>query len=387
MGKGRSTFGCVQRMSRDVYRLRWHEDTPEGRKRRSETVYGTRREAELRMAEIHTTVGKSYGGTPTVAECYERWWLPEAKARLEEGSLSKSSFVNFESHWKNHVGKKWGDVPIDKIRKDAIVDWLQGMTAGTARISRSLARQVLEFPVRYDVVQSNPFDVKVRMPTKARPHQKDVYDLDTLLDVALAFRGSPLEAAVILAGLGSCRMGESLAVRGEDVFQVDAGGFRFAAAAICKQVPRMGGDVTDKLKNKWSYRSVLLPEAVGDRLLEIASAGGWLCDDGTGSPLTYYAAKNLWTDGLASAGFKHIPFRNLRNSWKTAMEHEVGVKHETIEKLMGHVSEGTSGKYYDRPRAEQLAESYAKAYANRRFASSWDILGHKDVMQAVYLGL
>lgn len=371
MARGRSTFGCVQRMARDVYRLRWHEDTPEGRKRRSETVYGTRREAELRMAEIHASVGKSYGGAPTVAQCYERWWLPDARARLEEGSLSKGSMTNFLSHWNNHVEPRWGKVPVDQLKKDEIADWLHGMSAGSAKVARTVARQVLDFPVRYDVIQANPFDFKVRMPTKSNAHSKDVYDVDALMRVAKAFEGSPIEAAVLLSAFGSCRVSEALAVTSEDVSEIEALGVRFACANVCKQVEKDGRNVTDRLKNKWSYRPVLLPESVGDRLLEIARGrDGLLSDDGTGRAFSNYGANRLWERGLASAGMDKIPFRNLRNSWKTAMEHEVGVKHETIERLMGHVSEGTSGRHYDRPVAQQLAESFARAYLSRPFARS-----------------
>lgn len=371
MAKGRSTFGCVQRMTRDVYRLRWHEDTPEGRRRRSETVYGTRREAELRMAEIHATVGKSYGGAPTVAECYERWWLPEARARLEEGSLSESSMKSFLSHWRNHVSPKWGDVPVDQLKKDEIASWLQGMSAGTANVAKSLARQVLDFPVRYDVVQSNPFDFKVRMPTKANEHGKGVYDLDTLVRVAEVFRGSPIEAAVLLCGLASCRVGEALGTRCEELYEIDALGVRMVAVPIRRQVSTNTGKVTDRLKNKWSYRCVLLPESAGRRLLEIAGDGdGWVCRDGAGGHMSRYSVTRTWDKGVESAGLERIPFRNLRNSWHTAMEHEVGVRHETIERLMGHVCEGTSGQHYDRPATQQLAESFARAYLSRPFARS-----------------
>lgn len=370
MARGRSTFGCVQRMARDVYRLRWHEDAPEGRVRRSETVYGTRREAELRMAEIHASVGKVYGGAPTVAQCYERWWLPDARARLEDGSLAKSSWITFTGHWKNHVEPKWGKVPVDKIRKDKVVEWLQEMSAGTANVSRTVARQVLDFPVRYDVIQSNPFDVRARMPTKSNAHSKDVYDLDGLLRVARAFEGSPIEAAVLLSAFGSCRVGEALAVEASDVSRIEALGVRFAGANICKQVSRSDASVVGRLKNKWSHRTVLLPESVGDRLIEIASRGGWLCDDGTGRPVNGYAADRMWTKGVKEAGFPKIPLRNLRNSWRTAMSYEVGVDHDTVERLMGHSVDGTSGKYYDRPVAQQLAESFARAYLGRPFARS-----------------
>lgn len=369
----RREFGSIARVSKDVYRLRWMEDTPDGRKRRSETVRGTKREAALRLSQISTEIGRSYGGAPTVGRCWERWWVPDAIARLEEGSLAKSSYDNFMSNWKNHVCPTWGDVPIDKIKREKVAEWLQGMSAGTARVARSMAKQVLEFAVMYDVIDKNPFDFKVRMPTKKAEQSKDVYDLDTLLRVAREFRGTPIEAAVILAGLGSCRVGESLAARKEELFEVEAWGVRFVAVPICRQVSSNTRTVTDRLKNEWSYRCVLLPEAVGDRLLTLATGEpGWLCDNGVGKPINPYSAKRVWYDVIGKNGLPSIPFRNLRNSWETAMNHEVGVHRDTIERLMGHACPGTSGKHYDRPVAEQLALSYARAYVSNPFARTWD---------------
>ena len=72
----RSTFGNVQRIDRDHYRLRWWELIGGEYKRRSETVRGTRREAERRLAEIRASLDETARGprraVPTVGECYER---------------------------------------------------------------------------------------------------------------------------------------------------------------------------------------------------------------------------------------------------------------------------------------------------------------------------
>lgn len=55
--KKRSTFGSVAKLSSDRWRLRWWADGPDGRKRRTEVVHGTRREAEDRMAEMRLAWG------------------------------------------------------------------------------------------------------------------------------------------------------------------------------------------------------------------------------------------------------------------------------------------------------------------------------------------
>ena len=53
MPRMRSDWGCVQEIDRGRrYRLRWWAETPEGYRRCSEVVRGTRREAHDRLASL-----------------------------------------------------------------------------------------------------------------------------------------------------------------------------------------------------------------------------------------------------------------------------------------------------------------------------------------------
>ena len=136
------------------------------------------------------------------------------------------------------------------------------------------------------------------------------------------------------------------------------------------------GEAVDSLKTRWSYRPALLPERVGDRLLQIAAeraAAGdpWLVGDGLGGTITQNALRRCWKR-LDVGDLPRIDFRNLRNSWETAMKHEVGVPGHVIERLMGHGGGNATATYYDRPSVEQLARQYAEAYKAHPFARDWD---------------
>ena len=48
----RASWGCVQRLGRDRYRIRYWADLGDGYRRRTETVRGTRREADARLAAL-----------------------------------------------------------------------------------------------------------------------------------------------------------------------------------------------------------------------------------------------------------------------------------------------------------------------------------------------
>lgn len=379
MARGkRASFGSITRQDKDTWRLRWWADTPTGRRRVSETVHGSRRDAEHRLAEIHVEVGAERGVTvPTVSQCYAKWWLPEAEARVEDGDLAPASLVNFESAWRNHVEPMWGHVPADKVRKDKVAEWYMTMSGGTARVARTVAKQVLDFPFKYDLIPSNPFDFKTRMPKAKAVHSKEVFDLAELLSIARALKGSAIEASFLLSAFGSCRVGESLAVRASEVRAIKEGGVAFAAVHVVRQVSRITGLVDERLKNEWSERTVLVPDRLGERLVELSfdcmcNGLEWLCDDGTGKPLNLQQVSRVWHAACDANGIQRVPYRNLRNSWQTAMRNEVGLPVELIERLMGHVGRGTSELHYDRPSDEQLATAYARAYKSKPFARKWD---------------
>lgn len=371
MPKRRAAFGSIAKIDRDTWRLRWWADTPEGRRRVSETVHGTRRDAEHRLAEIHVEVGAERGGVPTVGYAYEHWWLPEAGSRVAPNTLKM-----YRSNWSAHSRDRWAEVPLSEVRRKEYQDWLLSKTYAVANVAKALLRQVGEAAVLYEAVDANPFDFKVRLPKNESPGDKTVYTLGELLSAAAAARGSAVEAAVLLAGFGSCRVGESMAVRCDEVRPLEVDGVRFAVAAVGRQVDNGTGDAVDLLKTRWSYRAALLPERIGDRLLEIAAeraAAGdpWLVGDGTGGVLRQRRLRECWK-AVDLGGLPHIDFRNLRNSWETSMRHEVGLPEHLVERLMGHGGGTVTATYYDRPSVEQLARQYAAAYKVHPFARDWD---------------
>lgn len=368
----RSSFGSVTKLDRDTWRLRWWADTPEGRRRVSETVHGTRREAEDRLAEIRCEVGSEQGGSVTVGVAYERLWLPDARGRVAPNTLAM-----YESSWGRHGRDRWAKVPMSEVRRKDVQDWLSTKTYAVASVAKTLLKQVGDAAVLYERADSNPFDFRVRLPKNESPADKTIYTLAQLLELADRAEGSHIEAAVLLAAFGSCRVGEAMAVRCDEVEAIEVDGVRFAAAKVGRQVDNKTGATTDLLKTRWSYRPALLPGRVGARLLAIAeersTAGDpWLVGDGLGGTISQNALRRSW-HRLDLGNLPRIDFRNLRNSWETAMKHEVGVAEHVIERMMGHGGGTVTMTYYDRPTVEQLAYGFAQAYKLRPFAGDWDI--------------
>lgn len=358
----RRAWGSVTEAARGKkYVLRWVENTPSGRKRRSRTVYGTYREACNELAKIQATRCDERV-MPTVGQLYEARYLPWLE-RKYDGSESGTP-NSYKRAWDSVCARRWADVPIDQIKPLEVQEWLDGMAYGNAHWALVVMRRTLDFAVNLDQIPANPFRRKYEMPRKSSEHQKNVYTLRQAEAMLGRVEGLPYEAAYILAAFGGCRTGESLAVRVEDVREIEAGGVRFAVASITKQAGNMNGEVVGRTKNAQSAREAIIPEPYCDALLRVRdqrAADGlkWLCMMGA-SQMGKAAAGAMWRK------LGGIPFANLRNSWRTFAQFEWGVGYDTLELLMGHKLPGVTGQHYLRPSTEQLAEDFAAAYAEKR---------------------
>lgn len=371
--KQRSTWGSITRLGKDRYRLRWWEERDDGYARRSEVVRGTRRAAERRLAEIRSSLDETAPHRMarhklTVGEAFEMWWLPDAKDRLSVGEMAKSTFDNYVSRWRCHVRPVWGDVALTDVRPIDVQEWLLGLTKDMASMSLMLMRQVFEMCVRYEATDRNPVAGRFRMPKRAdRRHSKDVYTLDEMTTALDAVKGTGAYVPAVLCGIGSCRVGESLGARIDlgEVRKITACGMTIAVVDVVRNVDRNGHVGPDHaLKTPQSERPVVIPEPWS---IDVLSVGGtWLCDRGTGSPLSQSSVNHIWLRSLESSGIKPIPFRNLRNSWRTFMRWELGIQEDLLEAMMGHAGKNVGEVHYDRPREEVFAQTVADAWVRYR---------------------
>ena len=66
----RSSWGSVEKLPSGRWRVRWWESTPQGWKRQSETIDGSRKDAERRLAQIRVAADDA-PRVPTVGEAWE----------------------------------------------------------------------------------------------------------------------------------------------------------------------------------------------------------------------------------------------------------------------------------------------------------------------------
>lgn len=364
---GRSHWGSNDPAGRGKRRLRYWADLHDGRgyMRHSMTIRGTAGDGWLILDRLHLEHSRDTV-VPTVGQAYEMWWLPDAEERIGSGELARSTFRGYESRWRTHVESRWGSVPVSDVKVLDIQEWLKSLTTSIAELSLILLRQILEFCVMYELIPRNPASGRFRMPKKVEmAHSKDVYTLSETIAAIDAVRGTVAYIPAILCGLGSCRVGESLGARVDlgEVRRVEVRGMTVAVIDLVRQVD-VSGHPMDALKTKGSERPIVIPEPWS--LDVLSEPGPWLCDKGFGEPLSQITVRRWWKSSLEAAGIKPIPFRNLRNSWRTYMRWELGVDEDLLEAMMGHAGRNVGEIHYDRPRWEVFAAVVADAWARYR---------------------
>lgn len=379
----RSAWGSVQRLGPNRYRLRWWEDRGGDYARRSEVVRGTRKEATRRLAEIRAGLDETAPhGRPrarrkmTVGEAYETWWLPETEERVERGALARQSLTNYLSRWRKYVKPRWADVACADVRPADVQEWLLTMTRKPAADALYVLRAVLDRAVLFEVVASNPARARYRMPQEQVDRTDGAYTLAELDRIAQAARGRVTEAAILLMAFGSCRTGESLGVRVDEVARVTSHGLDLTTAEIVRQVTsdrRVSAD--GELKNRQSVRTVVVPPPWGDRLWELAQEAqargdAWLTDSGLGRPVYQHRLRRDWAASTEAAGLPPKAARAARRSWETFMRWEMGVSPSKIEAMMGHRLPGVTGEHYDKPDAAMFVDAVAEAFARKPFVRS-----------------
>ena len=371
--KQRRAWGSVTEVKRGKkYVLRWMENTPEGRKRKTRTVYGTYREACCALDSVHATamMAGTADRTLTIGEVHDKWWAKDIETRVQEGELKRSSATSYELLWNTHVAKRWADVPCDMVRQSDVQDWLDTMTKSTAMGAVAVAQQIMDVAVLREEAQANKFRVKYRMPQSGEKRTKDVLTIDEADRVLENLRGNLLEPAYILSCFGSCRVAESLAVMVDEVRFEARNGAVFAVATIHRQaakngMPREVGD----MKNEQSNRIIVIPPPYSERLREIVSARTkegieWVTHKGDGMPFSLGVASNTWRRQWPEFGIdgKWVTMQNLRPTWRTVAEGRWGIRSRLLEILMGHKLEGVSGKHYIRPDDELIVDMFVEDY-------------------------
>ncbi len=369
--KMRSSWGSVSEVSRGVWRLRYWAETPEGYRRCSETVRGTRKQAEDRLAALRLN-HSSDAPAPTIGEVYRRWYLPGMQRMVETGERSPATLKTYQTTWGKHIAPRWADVPVDQVQPLAVQQWLSTMQHSAALAAMHVLCPLVDYAVRYGCCETNAFRAKYLMPAKSTSKRQDagIWTLEELGQLWERVRGEWFEGAFLLAAFGGMRVGEALGVKLEDIEDVSQD-VPLALIHVNRQVSNRGV-ISETLKNKQSVRVVPIAGKAASALLAWDNGSQWVTTDGLGSYNTQARLGYSWRLSLEGSSLSH-PFRNLRNAYQTWMRWDMRVAPYFIETIMGHKVAGVTGEYYDRPVAQMLAEVVADAYRKRPYDKTWNL--------------
>ena len=358
--KRRRSWGSITTVNKNKHILRWTENSPEGRTRKSHTFYGTYREAILELDKKHVEHAHDVL-SPTIGKIYKTLYLPQLEQRLKAGTLAKSSYNAFVHAYEHDMAPTWDKILVTEVKPAKVQEWLLTLTYSIAQINVIVFKTILDIAMNYEMVDVNVLRRKYIMPAKANKHAKTVFTIDEAMDMLDRVHGQLFEAAYITSTFGGARLGESLAVSKPDIRTMESDGQAFVVVSINKQIIQGSKLVTTRMKTEQSLRETLVPMKYGgQRLLEIVDSADslWLNDNLSGEPLEQKKLTSLWK-ALTKDDF--IPFRNLRNSWRTFAQYVWGVDYDTLELLMGHKLQGITGAHYLRPSINDLAHNFALA--------------------------
>jgi len=306
------------------------------------------REIERLRRECGTVSAAAFGSM-SVADFVADVWLGPRRARLRATTLA-----GYDATVKNHIRPAFSRVPVRDVTALHITPVLAKLKPGAALNVYKMLKAALALAVDAGVLSSNPAAM-VERPTLPE-YRADVYDLAETVRVLEVFRGTDVEAGVLIAATCGTRVSETCALDWADLtLGADGGEVR-----VTKGYHRVAGErVTTDTKTERSTRTVAIPPFAVARLLEIRRVGPLMVDS-TGQRMTPTGFSARWRrvllpryakDGtlVYEPPMRYIELKNLRHSMSTLLL-DLGATMREVSRRDGHSRESTTDGYYNRPR-------------------------------------
>ncbi|PPF38379.1 site-specific integrase [Pseudoclavibacter sp. AY1H1] len=312
------------------YRVRYRK--PDG-KQTDKRGFRTKKEAEafantVEVSKLRGEFVTEAAGRVTVGELWPRWIA--TKQGMKE-SYKRTLNVAYSTH----VEAKWGAVPVGKVKRSEVREWVHGMakSASVSRRAHGILAGILDLAVDDKAVHAN---VARGIPLPRKVRQKHAYltvpQLATLASHAKANAGM-----VWFLGTTGLRWGEAVALRGKHVdrerrrIRVEVSA-TMVGSTLVPDTPK-GGVARDVPVTKFALERIpkALPEAV---LLPVPS---------TGRMRTYSPGSESWFSGAlsrAQAEDPKIPDLVIHDLRHTAASIAIssGANVKAVQRMLGHTS-------------------------------------------------
>lgn len=302
----------------------------------SKNVRGTRRDAERELARL--LVQYSRGEAPTkstLSEFFYSYYLPDARNRLRPSTVDC-----YEKDFRVLLEAPLGCYELAKITPVAVDGLLGALPEARRRKAYAMLRQILNKAVRWDFIDSSP--MKRVEPPKSSSYEPEVLSASEASAYLEYFKGTSIEAAVLVAIGAGLRRSEIIALDWDDI--------RNGAVHVSKGITKTSNGLhTDEPKSRFGIRTVHLPSSVSNRLEELRGEGPLLVGV-DGKRMTPDALSHRY--GILAAklpdGLSRISLKNLRHTSLT-LALEGGADILAVSRRGGHSGPGITSRYYLRP--------------------------------------
>lgn len=340
--------GCIRQRSPGSWQLIW--ELPRGangkRQSRSETVRGSKREAEARLREILLSLDN---GTYidkvslTVAGWLEEW------LRLTKSKVAPTTHAGYESYCRQHLMPRLGRLKLAKLTPVHIEGCYTAMLEGgrkdgrgqlsprTVKHAHVILHTALARAVRLKLRADNPCDAAE--PPRVVEEELHSFTEGQVVALLAAVRDTPLSIAVVLAIATGCRRGELCGLRWSDI------DFDGAMLTVRRASQVTKGTVSYKEpKTRRSRRAVPLPSFAVEALrrhkqwqelhhLRVGDAYIVTWEDGR--PLHPDYISKVFGQTAARLGLPTTRFHALRHTCASVLL-KADVHPKVVSEILGH---------------------------------------------------
>ena len=342
--KTRSSFGSIQYLSTDRYRVFWEVPPgPDGKRgRRSKTIIGTRRDAEDFLAAMRLSPGS--------AMTYRQLHLRMAE---EEAKLAKGTRLEYARSW-SVIEAAMGSRQVASTTSAEAERVIR--SAGSPSAQRKVLRywrKMCNWAVHEGVMASNPIDKYIRTD-KVERNPKRLILAEEVPGWMEAVRGIKYEALLLCELGGGLSPEEACALDREDVAPLFRNGKVYAVVRIGKALTSVAGAKHLKCtKNEFRMREMVIGAPFAERILERSQGSGPICPSGMPrsdarpeqcytSPVTI--SKN-WKAWCERNGVPYVKQANMRSSFST-LHGEALSPDSVVSGAMGHAGDTTKRRWY-----------------------------------------
>lgn len=335
----RSSFGHIQYLGPDRYRVFWRESG----KTRSKRIHGDRDAAERFLA--HMRIGDGISGDAR----WDDYWRESIAPTF--GGLAAKTVADYERVWDRELAPRIGARMVSQTDWRFVESTLAKIGSASVQLHAfRLWRKMCNMAVRDGILQRNPCDRSIRLKRQQK-REKPAMDAGAVAAYIDATHGTYYERLILMEMCAGLRHGEAVAMMRDDVREEEGR----AVLRVSKAVVCVGGRVIRKdTKTALSEREVVLSGGLARRLL----AAKW--PDGIQNPETVSKDWKGWCDRRPGE-VRYISFGQMRSVFAT-LACEV-CDSSLVSLMMGHSDGTTRGRNYQRSTrramelvADELAE-------------------------------